>query len=876
MKNRKITAAILASVITGTCLPQFSGGIGLVRAAGSDVCINEVCSQNKSCLTDSYGKHTDWIELYNAGSSAVDLSGYGLSDQAAKPLKFVFPVNTTIPSKGYLIVFASADASTDSELHTGFSISKNGETITLSDPSGSPIQQVAVPTLGEDKTYGRTPDGSDTLEIMDATPAKENAYVVSAPTFSEESGFYGSELSLTLRAAEGTQIYYTTDGSDPTASNTAQVYNGVIRVQDRTNQPNLYSAYGESESAESICRGIGYQPPSYNVDKGMVVRAAAKDRSGKFSASVSRTYFIANGNLGQYRNMTVVSLVTNPDNLFSADKGIYVTGNRYMTWRNSGAYDPNKSIWDTDNVTNYFARGKDWERDAEITIFENGSPIVQQGMGIRIKGASTRNHAQKSFNLYARSEYGASKIAYPLFPDNYTLSGELIDKYDSITLRSITDEARLNDSLSQSLLYGREDIATQSMKPCIVFLNGEYWGMYEMTERLSAYYIESNFGIPKQDVAMLKNGEPEEGDDAETQRFLDFADEYAAKDLRDAANYKAVCDFIDIDSMIDHYAAGLYLGTFDWPNRNYGAWRNTGEPIEGNRYSDGKWRFITFDLDYTLGATYADFGGVEGYAYDSFRHMGGELKYAPTNLFKKLLENDEFRAKFAGVFCDYANEIVTTAKGTALADKYSREYTDMVAANLLRWWGFYGGSPSDTLAWNKQNYQGKVISGIKSFFQQRERYALNHMKDYLGLSGSLQTITLRTNGHGKIKINSITPDTANGGWSGSYYSDMPVTLTAIPDEGYDFDTWDGAASGSEQTITLTLREAMTVTANFGEKKQVYGDVNADGKLSLADAIMMAKWLSANGTLTDWQAGDLNGDGVITAADLSALKRLLMQ
>lgn len=97
--------------------------------------------------------------------------------------------------------------------------------------------------------------------------------------------------------------------------------------------------------------------------------------------------------------------------------------------------------------------------------------------------------------------------------------------------------------------------------------------------------------------------------------------------------------------MIEHYAAGIYLGTYDWPNYNYGVWRNTGDTIAGNPYSNGKWRFISFDYDYTMGKTYKDFGGVEGYAYDNFQHVANANGF-PTNLFLNLLHNEDFRNKF--------------------------------------------------------------------------------------------------------------------------------------------------------------------------------------------------------------------------------------
>ena len=877
MKPRlRFTAAILAGALTVSAIPIERASI--TCASEPTVCINEVCSQNKACLADSYGVYSDWIELYNPGSSAVDLSGWGLSDKAENPLLFTFPNGTAIKAGEHMIVFASKQESKANEFHTGFSLSKNGDTVVLADPDGKVVQKIDLPTLGNDVTYGRTPDGGDTFEIMEPSPAKANAITVSAPTFSSPSGFYGTDFALTLSSDKNDTIYYTTDGSDPTSSSTAKVYTSAITVKDRTSEPNLYSIYDEDEnSAISVSRGTGYKKPNFNVDKATVVRAAARNTDGTFSRTVSQTFFVTNNNLAQYRNMTVVSLVTDPDNLFDPDSGIYVTGRKYLEWRNSSSYDPRKNVWDTDNIANYFSHGKEWEREATITIFREGENIVEQNMGIRIKGASTRNSPQKSFHLYARSDYGASKLNYPVIPGNLDWQGNLIDKYDSISLRAVGEEGRLRDGFSQKLIADRENLTTQDMQSCVVFLNGEYWGLYEIVEKVSDDFIESNYGIDKKNVAMIKNGELEEGPQSEYDSFIRFAKEYSALDLSNDSYYKKVCEVIDIDSLIEHYAAGLYLGTVDWPNYNYAIWRNTGDAISGNPYSDGKWRFVSFDFDYTMGKTFADFGGVEGYAYDNFRQFSNVWKEAPTSLFVALLRNKDFRSRFANVYLDYANEILTPEKANAMIDTYSRDYTEAVAQTTTRWWGFFGGSKDSNLSYNREQYKNNTLPQIATFFRERKKYTLEHMRHWLNLSFSMNTITLKTSGGGKIRINSITPDTS-GGWSGEYSEDCPVTLTALPDDDHKFTGWSGSISGSEKTVTVTLSEAMTITANFAEKETVRGDVNADGDFNIADVVLLQNWLLGrkNTKLADWQAADLCADGKLNVFDLCLMKKELFK
>ena len=141
----------------------------------------------------------------------------------------------------------------------------------------------------------------------------------------------------------------------------------------------------------------------------MVVRAVTKNSQG-YGKVINKSYFITTGQLAQYKEYTVVSLVTNPENLFDPDKGIYVNGTQYINWKKSDSYNPAKSVWDPNNICNYFSRGSEWEREAHISIFENGKITVEENVGIRIKGSSSRNLQQKNFNVYARKKYGNDKI----------------------------------------------------------------------------------------------------------------------------------------------------------------------------------------------------------------------------------------------------------------------------------------------------------------------------------------------------------------------------------------------------------------------------------------------------------------------------------
>ncbi len=145
---------------------------------------------------------------------------------------------------------------------------------------------------------------------------QEEEKILNPPKFSHTSGFYPEDFSIKLTSEENTKIFYTVDSSDPKTSNTSKEYKDDILIYDRSSEPNIYSAIsGDDDSPISICRFQPYyHPPAYPVKKAMVVRAVVKNEKGEYSKVVSETFFVTNKNLTKYKNTTVISLVTDPDN----------------------------------------------------------------------------------------------------------------------------------------------------------------------------------------------------------------------------------------------------------------------------------------------------------------------------------------------------------------------------------------------------------------------------------------------------------------------------------------------------------------------------------------------------------------------------------
>jgi len=645
------------------------------------------------------------------------------------------------------------------------------------------------------------------LRIIEEVQPKEETQI-KPPGFSRVSGFYPQNFKLKLSSEENTKIYFTLDSSDPKTSPTSQEFKDYILIYDRSLEPNIFSSYGEDDDSPiSISRGHRYKGVQHLVDKAMIVRAVSKNEKGEFSQVITKTYFVTNEDLYKYEDATVISLVTDPENLFNPDFGIYVTGTMYQEWKNSEEYDPKQKLWDKNSKCNFFMKGTEWEREAFLTIFDKGEMILQQNVGIRVKGGATRNYPAKSFNIYARKKYGKSRIETDILNDNYDINGNLITSYKGLSIRSIYDNSRIRDIIGRDIFYSRKGLTFTNMKFSVLFLNGEYWGLYILQERLSDDFIEKNYLIPSDNVVLAKDNEIEDGPEEEYTKFKEFCIEYSKKDLTDEKIYEEIKNFIDINSLIELFATGIYIGNNDWPGKNDGMWKNIGEKLEGNEYSDGKWRFLIYDLDYSMNSY--------SVSTDSFKHAQSRVNRAEINsLFLSLLNNNtDFQNRFVNIYCDYANEVYSPQKVKKILEKYRENYIELVPNTLLRWGRSNFNSKLEGFANCKSKYLNDIDS-IINFYENRPNYTLQHMKDFIGLKGDIIDLTIEIKGKGNVQINSIIPDINNGKWTGKYFSRIPIKIKAIPQAGYYFKKWGGYIESTQQNDEIVLLESQTIIAYF--------------------------------------------------------------
>lgn len=538
-----------------------------------------------------------------------------------------------------------------------------GESSTVDNGSSSSVDNTSAPDVSQD-TSDKTEDTQPVKpEEPEEPEAPEESALPPSVQFSKQGGIYEEGFELTISPLEEGEIYYTTDGSDPAKSDTAQVYSAPLEIADRKGDKNVVSAVepvliaGSYNKPNSDRNGFVSElsaPDDDAVDKCTVIRAAVKLADGTFAGTASSTYFIgtpeehiegiAESCAAAGSDLAVISISMDYDDLFDSEKGIYVKGDIFDESLEE-FLEEERRVRDGEKArqldANYKQRGREWEREATVTMFEfneNGArEVINQNCGIRIQGNYSRSDVQKGLRLYARSEYGAKNFKYAVFGEEHLNdSGEVVDKFKTLVLRAggnCAFTSKYNDTYWQSLMEGSA-VETKKSRPCVVYLNGEYWGLYVLEEDYTDDFMEDIHGVDKDTVVIYKGdaetyeigykldeGELPEGasEDYYFEELLEFFDTHS--DLKSQNDFDQFAKLVDTDSVMDYFAAQIWVNNkWDWPGKNWSMWKTT-EVDPQNPYADGRWRFMFYDVE---------FGGVSG---------GGD---AGTNTIKddKLLEMD--------------------------------------------------------------------------------------------------------------------------------------------------------------------------------------------------------------------------------------------
>ena len=665
-----------------------------------------------------------------------------------------------------------------------------------------------------------------------------NSGIARVLTFSHNSGLYAQPFSLVLAAPAGSVIYYSTDGSDPLPANAAKEHVFVknspvtISVVNRNGQPNIlatkentlqmYAQEGDLwNEGDDIYKPSNYVPNDAQVPKATVIRAWANYPDGKESEIITKTYFIGN-NLANYANHPILSLVSDPKNLVDENIGIMVRGPAGKYWANT---DPEYADILKANGYNFQQKEMEWEREAYMELFagSTGSRTVpvSTGVGIRVHGDTSAAQPQKSFNVYFREEYGIKNLQnYNLIPGAFKADRKTpIEKYKNFILRNGSEDimhTKFRDVFNQDLLRDR-NFDTQAGVPCIVYINGEYWGPYNLLEKYSDNLLEYRFGVKKENVIACKDMELAEGISGEEQLYYDMIS-FRKKDMSVDENYKDFCEVFDIDNFIDYLAAEIYIHNEDWPAANSRAWRTRNvEP--GNPYGDTKWRWQMYDTDLSLGMeSEGSLTGMENQDafYSTFHGIRSDV--AVCELFTALLKNNDFCRQFVNTIMDLYNVNFHPDNWLPKMDYYANMYKPLMNGYFERWGFPYddedGGWVFDTWVGFNKRYLTSIRTTMVNTYLPRY-FGSGSGVNNIGVSASgLRTVTLSASG-APIKINTITP---NLPWIGTYYAGIPIPVTANVPAGRTFDGWEvtggvAAEPGNPKT-TVTITGNAVITARY--------------------------------------------------------------
>lgn len=514
--------------------------------------------------------------------------------------------------------------------------------------------------------------------------------------FSHQSGFYDEAFLLNIEGPKGYDIYYSFDNSDPTTS--SNKYVAPLEISDPSNNPNNYAMKQGISSLD-----VYY--PIRLLDKCVLLKVKAINPTTQESTPISYlNYFIGYQEKDGYNTLPIVTLNVNEDDLYDYEKGIYVTGKIYDE-------SPHEGYPET-YPANYHQKGKEWEKPANFKYFDKNKNLeLDQNIGIRIHGGWSRAFNQKSFNLYARKDYGEHSTFQKQFFDGINAH--------SLMLRSggyrDTPATKIRDSLVQDFSMN-EGFDIQKSTPVITFLNGEYWGIYNLQERYSDNYIEEHHNIKKKNALIIKNDEIDEGDEKEYHHYEELVEFFKEGNFSSNESYNAAKNYIDMNEFASYMAIQLYVGNSDWPGNNVRVFKDISK-------DNSKWHFMMFDTDDSMSMlSYKSGPDIDPFLKSSHWKSGPlEDDCLLGLMLSKLIQNDEFKTLFRETFVRVGRDKIAISKVNEYLDNKVALLKTPMVKNYQRF-------VNDTY---DENYFIEKVNTIRSFFQQRYDYAISFLNNHI-------------------------------------------------------------------------------------------------------------------------------------------------
>lgn len=685
----KRTKLFLASLALGV-LTATASADALGSNESGHLVINEIMQSNVECLMVDNDYPDSWVELYNPSEVEVSLGGYSIGEHADGTDAWPLENSASIPAWGHLVIYCDKKAE---GLNTDFRLDSGKGELYLFDAGGRIIDQLIYEKMpAPNIAFGRMNDGSEAWHYeLQPTPGTANvgqgtSDVALDPVFSLEGGIMSNPFTLIVTLPDedcpsDASIYWTTDGSEP----------GI-----------------QSAHAKEV---------TLNIDHSMVVRAKILSQEYLPARSVTHSYIFPPREL----KMPVFSLATDNDYLYDDIIGIL-----------AGAED--------DPNANYM---QSWRRPLNVECFVSDSTALNQLCETSVGGKTSRVYRQKSLRLYAHKRFGTKRFKYPFWfekPD--------VEKNSSLMLRnggSRSFGSRTNDAFVQQL-FGTHvtDLDWQAYRPVIVYINGEYKGVFELRERSDEHYVEANFGIDDNDIYQTDNLFYGEG----------TFDNLVSLIWDKSPSFEAIGKLMDISEFVNYLIAEAYCGNRDWPGNNIFAWAPKSE--------GGRWRWILKDLDeyrfYSNEKNFLNYMFVKGQEGEDVKKKDNEKGH---KFFTTLFSFEQFRSMFVNRFSAYLGDFLKPSVACDMLTEIRNEIEDEMR------YTFDAYSSSGTYNWYKYEQNAML-----DYTKERAAAMYRNLSETFSL-GKVVPAVIETKGV-KVSLNGVMLKA--GDFDGAFFHDWVSTV----------------------------------------------------------------------------------------------------
>jgi len=731
--------------------------ITIVYADPQNLFINEFLASNLVHSQDDFNEYDDWIELYNASDTSVNISGYYITDNLNNLTKSKFPQNDTffvINPGDYLIIWADGEPF-QGDRHVSFRLDKDGEEIALIGLDGETIiDQIIYGYQRADISMGRDSLNSNDLSFfMLPSMGVENGVgyqgFADAPDFLPTGGYYDqSQIVLMSYPYDSHTLHYTLDLSDPTEDDPLYI-SGV------------------------------------DIANTSVLRARTFQDNFIPSSITSHNYLI-----NESYSLPVLAILTNPENFWNDTTGIYV---------------------------NYLDEGILWERRCTNQYFTQDSLHFSLESGIRIQGSSSRGRQKKSFRLYYKNAYEQDRLLYPIFGPSEPTS------FKNLVLRAGYDDdiqmdtgTLLRDPLG-SELWSRMGMLVSRGNFANLYLNDQYWGIYNIRESINEHFIKDHTGYLEFDlIRYIKNEDnpaslPSEipylnsdlkyGTLTEWESLNEFM---CTSDFTNDSIFVEATNLIDMENYLNLQALIIFSQYQSW-TFGVSAYREQ-NPL-------GKWRWTLWDMDRAF--TKLNWNGFT-FSVGSLSDTTGV--YAPNIYALRLLQNEQFKTNYINRIADFLNSTFLPGNVISIIDSLN----SLISPDI----------PNEVDRWDMQvEHWINNVDTLRLFAENRPAIVRQQLLEYFSLSGSNKIIIDATEG-GTIMVNSLSPNQYP--WEGVYFQNIPIRIKAIPNEGYQFVNWQGVSGemSNSDSISIILTGDSTLTAVFGPTLSVDGELFIPAEYSI--------------------------------------------